>query len=397
MTSTWNDRYAARIRTVTSSAIRDLLNVTAQPDVISFAGGLPAPELFPVEVTLDATARVLEQVGPAALQYGPTEGVMRLRTWVAEQASLEGEAVTADQVLITTGSQQALDLLAKAFVDDGARVVVEDPSYVGALQALALMRPRFVTVASDEDGPVPDALAERLGGDPALAYLMPSFQNPTGLTMPEARRAELAQVIAAHGTPVVEDDPYGEIWFDAPAAPSLRSRVPERVIGLGTFSKTLAPGFRLGWVIAPAEVIGTLAQAKQAADLHTSTFNQYVALAMVESGMLSGHLKVLRRVYEERRDAMLDAMQDAFPSSARWLRPSGGMFVWVRLPAGMDSAEVLADAMRRERVAFVPGAAFHACGGGGNTFRLNFTNAEPDVIRDGIARLGAVLRRHLPD
>lgn len=397
MTDHWNDRYAIRVRTLTSSAIRDLLKLTAQPDVISFAGGLPAPELFPIEAARRAADRVLGNVGAAALQYGPTEGIAGLRSWVAAQATAVGEPTTPDQVLITTGSQQALDLLAKTFVDEGASVLVEDPSYVGALQALALMRPRFVPLASDDVGPVPASLDESLAAGAALAYLMPSFQNPTGLNMPTLRRRAIAEVVRAHPVPVVEDDPYGEIWFERPAGPSLRSLAPDGVFRLGTFSKTLAPGFRLGWVVAPAEVIWKLAQAKQAADLHTSTFSQYVALDLVESGLLDDHLGLLRDVYGQRRDAMLEAMEAAFPRSAVWRRPSGGMFVWVRLPIGMDAAVILDDAMRRERVAFVPGAAFHACGGGDNTLRLNYTNATPDVIRDGITRLGKVLARHLPD
>ncbi len=409
MSHPFNSRLAARTKTLTSSAIREILKVATRPDITSFAGGLPAPELFPVAEIKAATARVLEKEPVKSLQYGPTDGMPELRAWVAAEVSrVEAEAcasaglpapasVTPDMVMITTGSQQSLDLISKLLIDAGDGVVVEAPSYLGALQAFTLYQPRYSTVVMDEEGARADALAAALASGPKLTYLLPTFQNPTGRTMSVARRLEVAKVVHAAGVPLVEDDPYGALYYGTPPGPSLRSLAPELTLSLGTFSKTLAPGLRIGWLIGPPEVVARLIQLKQSADLHTSSLAQYVAHEVVTAGVLPAHLERLRAVYAERRDAMLHAIETEFPAGMTWTRPTGGMFVWAKLPDGVEAASLLPVCVEQERVAFVPGAPFHADGTGRDTLRLNFTHAPAAVIRDGVSRMARVLRRALEE
>lgn len=407
MPNAFDARLAARARGAKSSAIREILKVTARPDIVSFAGGLPAPELFPLEAMRQAAARCLADGGAQALQYGPTDGDLALRTAIAEQVTASDaaaaavadlprpRAVAADEVMITTGSQQALDLVSKLLLDPDDLMVTENPSYLGALQSFRLHQARFATVAMDDDGAEPESLRETLGQDPKLVYLLPTFQNPTGRSMSTERRAEVSAILGEFGAPVVEDDPYGALYFDAPPGPSLRSLQPDLTLALGTFSKTLAPGLRLGWVVGPPAVLARLTQLKQSADLHTSTLSQKVALEVMRSGMLPDHLERLRAVYAERRDAMLTAIDTYFPATAKITRPSGGMFVWVELPEGVDAARLLPIAVEQEKVAFVPGEPFHPNGGGQNTLRLNFTHTPSDVILDAVGRLGRVFERAL--
>lgn len=407
MPNAFEARLAARARGAKSSAIREILKVTARPDIVSFAGGLPAPELFPLEAMRQAAARCLAEGGAQALQYGPTDGDLALRTAIAEQVTASDAAaastaglpqprpVTADEVMITTGSQQALDLVSKLLLDPGDLMVTENPSYLGALQSFRLHQARFATVAMDADGADPASLREALGHDPKFVYLLPTFQNPTGRSMSTQRRTQVAAVLGEFGVPVVEDDPYGALYFHAPPGPSLRSLQPDLTLALGTFSKTLAPGLRLGWVVGPAPVLARLTQLKQSADLHTSTLSQRVALEVMRSGVLPDHLERLRTVYAERRDAMVTAIDSYFPPSAEITRPSGGMFVWVELPEGVDAARLLPIAVEQEKVAFVPGEPFHPNGGGENTLRLNFTHTPSDVILDAVGRLGRVFERAL--
>ena len=407
MPNAFDARLATRAKGAKSSAIREILKVTARPDIVSFAGGLPAPELFPLEAMRDAAARCLAHGGAQALQYGPTDGDLALRTAIAEHVSATDAAaahvaglsvpaaVTADEVMITTGSQQALDLMSKLMLDPGDLMVTENPSYLGALQAFRLFQARFATVAMDEEGAEPDSLAAALRQDPKFVYLLPTFQNPTGRTMPTARRLHIAKVLGEFEVPVVEDDPYGALYFAQPPGPSLRSLLPDVTLSLGTFSKTLAPGLRLGWIVGPPTVLARLTQLKQSADLHTSTLSQQVALEVMRSGVLPRHLERLRSVYAERRDAMLAAIDQHFPSSVNVTRPGGGMFVWVELPAGIDTARLLPVAVEQEKVAFVPGEPFHPNGGGKNTLRLNFTHSPSEVILDAVGRLGRVIERAL--
>jgi len=407
MPTAFDVRLAARTKGAKSSAIREILKVAARPDIVSFAGGLPAPELFPIEAMRRAAVTCLSQGGAQALQYGPTDGDVGLRTAIAEQVTATDRdaaqaaglpvpaPIAAEQVLITTGSQQALDLVSKLLLDPGDLVVTENPSYLGALQAFRLHEARFAAVDMDEHGATTGSLRAALAQNPKLAYLLPTFQNPTGRSMSTARRLAVAEVIGEAGVPVVEDDPYGALYYGQAPGPSLRSLQPELTISLGTFSKTLAPGLRLGWVVGPRSVLARLSQLKQSSDLHTSTLSQRVALEVLRSGVMPAHLVTLRSVYAERCEAMLNAIGQYFPDSARFTRPTGGMFVWVELPEGVDAARLLPIAIEEEKVAFVPGEPFHPNGGGENTLRMNFTHSRSDVITDAVGRLGRLFERAL--
>lgn len=386
-----------------SSAVRELLKVTSQPDVISFAGGLPGPDLFPVERFEEACHQVLQHHGREALQYGTTEGQFPLRELVARQASRCGVTLQPENVLITSGSQQGLDLLGKVFVNPGDRVLVERPTYLGALQAWNGYQAAFVAVDVDQDGLLMDRLEMSLRERPKFAYVLPNFQNPTGATLSLDRRRTLVRLANEYQIPILEDDPYGQLAYDAEPLPPLialdavagsgsPSSLTGNVIGLGSFSKLLAPGLRLGWMLGPAEIIERLALAKQGTDLHTSTFTQMVACEVSQDGFLDEHVRRLRAVYRIRRDTMLAAMEEHFPENVRWTRPAGGLFLWVTLPEPADAGEILRGALA-ENVAFVPGQSFFADGTGRNTFRLNYSFAPPPVIEEGIRRLGRVLQR----
>jgi 2-aminoadipate transaminase len=371
--------------------------------VISFAGGLPAPDVFPVKEFQVACQKVLQEQGPRALQYGTTEGYLPLRELVAEMAVRQGIHVTADNVLITSGSQQALDLLGKIFIDPGDRILVESPTYLGALQAWSMYGAEYVTVYSDDDGIQTQDLEEAFRVGPKLIYVLPNFQNPTGVTISYERRQRVIELADKYGVPIIEDDPYGQLRFEGEDIPPImvmderlhpqqdQQPYDGNVIYLSTFSKTLAPGLRLAWVIAPVEVIRKLVMAKQGADLHTATFNQIVAYEVARNGFLDQHIELIRRVYRERRDVMLDSLEEHMPPGVRWTHPRGGLFLWVTLPESINTASIFAQAVA-EKVAFVPGESFFPCGGGENTMRLNFSNAAPDKINEGIARLGRVVR-----
>ncbi|MCW5881393.1 MAG: PLP-dependent aminotransferase family protein [Anaerolineae bacterium] len=400
MPTLWNYRYAQRTQRMSSSAIRELLKLTEQPDMISFGGGMPAPELFPVAEIADATARVLRDHGAQALQYSTTEGYRPLREWVCETAGRAGLHASPDNILITTGSQQALDLIGKVFINPGDRLLVENPTYLGAMQAWATYGADYVAVDMDDDGMITAGLEAAFRAAPKFIYALPNFQNPSGVTLSLPRRQQMVDLAERYGVPIVEDDPYGQLRFEGEPLPaiatldSLANDSPAtyegNVIYLSTFSKILAPGFRLAWVIAPPEVIRKLVQAKQGADLHSPSFTQLIAYEVARTGFIDEHVKVIQRVYRERRDLMLAALAAHFPPEVRWTHPGGGLFLWVTLPEGVDAADVLRRAIH-EKVAFVPGAPFHPRGGGENTFRLNFSMMPPDKIQTGIARLGRVL------
>lgn len=381
------------------SAIREILKVTAAPDVISFAGGLPAPELFPVDAVSRAAQAVLSSDGPAALQYGVTEGHLPLREWVcAHLASTVGISVPPDEVVITSGSQQALDLIAKVLLDPGDLVLTENPAYLGALQAFQAYEARAVGLASDEQGLQPAALRAFLETTPVrpkLLYLIPNYQNPTGVTLSAARRAEVVQIAARFGVPVLEDDPYGALRFAGDAVPALATFPGARdCLYLGTSSKILAPGLRVAWLVVPDRALREkIITAKQATDLHTSSFTQRLVHHYVsQPGALDAHVEILRAVYHRRRDAMLSALARELPVDCTWTQPEGGLFLWVTLSAKIDSTELLYRAAR-EKIAFVPGAPFWVGDPARNTLRLNFSNATEALIDTGIARLGAVLDR----
>ena len=406
MATIWTSRYASRTRDLRASEIRQILHYTQRPEMISFAGGLPAPEYFPVGILREAAQRILAEDGPAALQYGTTEGYLPLRELIARHATRYGIAARPANVLITSGSQQALDLIGKLFLDPGDTVLVEDPTYLGALQAFRSYEPRFVAVPVDDDGIRTDLLAAAIAAQrPKLLYLLPNFQNPSGVTISESRRQEIVALAAQHDVPIVEDDPYGQLRYegshrvplfvlDAEHDRPRRSDDPLRdthVLYTSTFSKLLAPGLRIGWIMAPEEVIASLVLLKQGTDLHTSTFTQRLVYETCRGGFLDRHVRVLRGVYAERRTAMLDALERHMPRAVRWTRPAGGLFLWVTLPAGSDARDLLRHAIDRQ-VAFVPGAAFHACGGGDNTLRLNFSYCAPERIETGIRRLATAVR-----
>jgi 2-aminoadipate transaminase len=398
----WAGRLASGARQMTSSAIRDLLKVTEQPEMISFAGGLPAPECFPAEELALAAERVLATQAARALQYGPTEGYPPLRALVAALMRERGLPATPDQVLITNGSQQALDMIGKLLIDPGDPVLVEDPTYVGALQAWRPYRPRFVALPLDEAGLRIDALERaledlgRVGQRPKFLYLVSCFQNPTGVTLAADRRAALIALAARHALPVIEDDPYGELRYSEAALPALAALDAARwgalrhVVYLSTFSKVLAPGLRVGWVLAPTPLQQQLVQAKQGLDLHSGSLAQAIAYEACRDGLLARQIARIRRVYCARRDAMLRALERTMPPGVDWTEPDGGMFLWVRLPPALDAGELLQRALERN-VAFVPGAAFYANGGGAQTLRLNFSHATPARIEEGIARLAEAI------
>lgn len=386
----WQHLFATRTHHVKSSAIREILKVTEQPEVISFAGGLPAPESFPIVRVEKATATVLRSVGARALQYGPTEGILPLREWIAQDMTRQGSSITAEQVLITTGSQQALDLLGKLFLDPGDSVAVEEPSYLGALQAWSVYQANFVTASMDDEGILPEAFNRTLAQRPKIAYLLPNFQNPSGVSLSLKRREEIATLAQTHGVLLVEDDPYGKLRFHGQELPSLYSFAPDNVVYLSTFSKTVAPGLRVAWIVGPKEIIARLAHLKQATDLHTSTLNQWIIHEVVKDGFLDTHVPAICDLYAERCHVMLQALETYMPKEIQWTRPDGGMFLWVTLPEGMNAERLLLRAIEHN-VAFVPGAPFFPRGGGHNTLRLNYTNATPQRIQDGINRLAHVL------
>jgi 2-aminoadipate transaminase len=382
---------AARAEKMNPSAIREILKVTERPNVISLAGGLPSPKTFPVSAFAQACADVLANDGQAALQYAASEGYAPLRRAVADMLPWD---VNPDQVLITTGSQQGLDLIAKVLLDPGSKVLVETPTYLGALQAFSPMEPQAVSVASDGEGVLPDDLAAKAQGG-RFVYLLPNFQNPTGRTMSEARRAAVSAAAQAAGLPIVEDNPYGDLWFDeAPPLP-LTARNPEGCIYLGSFSKILAPGLRLGFLVAPKAIYPKLLQAKQAVDLHTPIFTQRMVSAVMKDGFLDRHVPTIRALYKQQRDAMVTALKrDMKGLDVEFNVPKGGMFLWLRMPEGIDSTALLAQAVERN-VAFVPGAPFYAGEPDTRTLRLSFVTATVEQIDTAIAALAATVREAL--
>jgi 2-aminoadipate transaminase len=380
------------------SVIREILKVTEQPGIISFAGGLPSPLTFPIEAMREASERVLKDDGKAALQYAASEGYAPLREWVAQDLLKQGMNVSPDQVLITTGSQQGLDLVAKILIDAGSRILVETPTYLGALQAFTPMEPVAVSVGSDEHGVNAEDLRAKVGSGADKArfvYLLPNFQNPTGRTMPEERRAAVAQVAIDTGLPIIEDNPYGDLWFDQAPAPSLSSRHPEGSVYLGSFSKILAPGLRLGYLVAPKALYPKLLQAKQAADLHTPSFNQRVVAEVLKDGFIDRHVPTIRALYKQQCEAMLAALDREMAGlGLSWNRPVGGMFLWVQLPKGMNAVALLDKAVKKG-VAFVPGLAFYAQDPSESTLRLSFVTATVDQINTGMAALAQAIRESL--
>lgn len=397
MSIDWSGQFASRMDSITASEIRELLKLLDQPDIISFAGGIPDPDLFPSEAIAAAYERALKSnaLAGSVLQYAPTEGFPPLRAWIGERIG-----AGADDILITSGSQQALDLIGKLLIGTGEAVAVTMPTYLGALQAFSAYEPRYVGVAMDEDGVVPESLEAALAQKPKLFYLVPDFLNPTGVSLTLERRRQVIALCRAAGVPIVEDAAYVELRYDGERLPTLLALDREMgggtVLHAGTFSKTLAPALRIGWVSAPVAALQKLILLKQATDLHASTINQVVA-HNVASEIYDRQIGRILPAYRTRRDAMLKALEAHFPKGCRWTRPGGGMFVWAELPERIDGARLLARAIREARVAFVPGAAFFPDRSGRNTIRLSFSTSKPERIETGIQRLAETIDRELAE
>jgi 2-aminoadipate transaminase len=382
-------QFSQRAEQLQSSAIREILKITMRPEIISFAGGLPSPLTFPVERMRAAYDTVLSRAGKVALQYGPSDGYAPLREWIADSLSTSDCRIVPEQVLMLSGSQQGLDLLGKVLIDEGSKVLVETPSYLGALQAFSVYRPEFVSVATDEHGLVPEAL-DAVGQGARLLYSLPNFQNPTGRSMTLDRRVALVEACARLRVPLIEDDPYGALSYNGEPLPKLLNMNPAGVVYMGSFSKVLTPGIRLGYAVAPVPLARKMEQAKQATDLHTAQLTQMVVHEVVKDGFLTGHIPTIRTLYAAQCQAMLDALQEFFPAGASWTRPQGGMFIWVTLPQHINSMELL-EAAVAQNVAFVPGAPFYANTPELNTLRLSFVTVPPEQIRVGVEKLGRLI------
>ena len=405
MDTLWEYRYAYRMKAMKSSIIRELLKLTQKPEMISFAGGLPAPQVFPVEEFKKAANHVFAEGAEQALQYGATEGYLPLREMIAKRSERYGLNVGAGNISITSGSQQALDLIGRLFINRGDRVIVENPTYLGALQAWNAYGAEYIPIPMDSDGMITSELDKALRKGAKFIYVLPNFQNPSGVTLSLERRKELVVLADRYGVPIIEDDPYGQIRFEGEHLPPVALIDSEyrkegnhtydgNVIYLSTFSKLLAPGMRIAWTVGAESVIRKLVQAKQGADLHTSSFNQMLIHEVSKNNFIDKHVEVIRATYKERRDAMLEAMDELFPTEVKWTHPEGGMFLFVTLPKELSATELFDKAISK-KVAYVPGSAFHAVGGGENTLRLNFSYSRPEVIRTGIARLGEMLKEEI--
>lgn len=390
-------RFAGRMSRMPVSAIREILKVAERPEIISFAGGLPAPELFPVKEIAQAYAEVFAEQGQAALQYSTTEGWRPLREWIARRMQKRGVTATADRLLITTGSQQGIDLAGKVFIEPGDAVVVENPCYLAALQVFNGQEATLIPIESDDEGMCVDRLEEALKRvRPKLIYTVSEFSNPKGTTLSYERRCELIELSARYRVPILEDNPYSELRYTGEQISPLAAMDREGlVIHISTFSKTISPGMRLGWLLASEEIFQNIVVAKQATDLHTSTIEQRAAARLLESFDYDGHVRHLCDAYGERCRAMRSAIERYFPAEAKWTRPDGGLFLWVELPENV-SAESLFDEAIAERVAFVPGTSFFACDLKPNFMRLNFSNQKPEMIEEGIMRIANVLKRRMP-
>jgi 2-aminoadipate transaminase len=386
-------RFSDRAEKMQPSFIREILKLTQQPEMISFAGGLPSPATFPVDFMKAAFDKVLTENGKVALQSGPTDGYLPLREWIANSLSIPGSTIKAEQVLMTSGSQQALDLLGKVLIDEGSRVIVETPSYLGALQAFSVYGPEFVSVTTDDHGLVPSSV-DAVADGARLMYALPNFQNPTGRSLSVERRQELVETCARHNLPLIEDDPYGALSYKGEPSPKMLNMNPDGVIYMGSFSKVLTPGIRLGYVVAPLPLARKLELAKQSADLHTAQLTQMVVHEVVKDGFLEQHIPSIRTLYANQCHAMLAAMDRYFPKEVTWTRPEGGMFIWVTLPKHMDAFKLLDESIK-EKVAFVPGAPFYANTPETNTLRLSFVTVPPARIEEGIAILGKLIAKHL--
>ncbi|NMB26598.1 MAG: PLP-dependent aminotransferase family protein [Tissierellia bacterium] len=386
--------YANRISNIKASEIRELLKLTQRPDVISFAGGLPAPELFPIEELKKISKKVLEENGTAALQYGPTEGYEPLREKITERMAKVHVNVTSDDVLITSGSQQGLDFSAKVFINPGDIIICESPTYLGAINAFKAYEPNFIEVETDDEGMIMKDLEEvlRNNDNVKFIYVIPDFQNPSGKTWSIERRKKLVELANKYNIAIVEDNPYGELRFEGEIYPAIKHYDTEgRVIFLGTFSKIFCPGLRLGWVVADKEVLNKYILVKQGADLQSSTISQMEVAKFLEEYDIEKHIEKIKVVYKKRRDIMMKTIEKEFPKEVKYTYPEGGLFTWVVLPAHINGRE-LAVKILEKNVAFVPGGSFFPNGGNENTFRMNYSNMDEERIGEGIKRLGIAIK-----
>jgi 2-aminoadipate transaminase len=386
-----NNSFARRMDSLRPSTIREILKVTEQPDVISFAGGLPAPELFPIADILSATKRVLRDAGASALQYGPTEGFSLLREAFAAECRKRGIDCSASDILVTTGSQQSLDLLGKVFLDAGDCVLTESPTYLAAIQAFQSYQARFQPVPTDRGGLIPEALPELIEREkPKFLYTIPNFQNPTGVTLTAARRQALYAIAARYRLNIVEDDPYGALRYAGADIAPIKSLDSEGLVTyLSTVSKTIVPGLRIGWSVSPSAVGRKLTIAKQAADLHTSSLDQRIVHRYLADFDSQAHIERIRQSYGERYAIMDAILRETMPPGFTWTHPEGGMFLWVTCPDGIDTNKLMLEALAR-KVLFVPGRDFFPDASGNRFMRLNFSNASPEKIQEGIRRLAEV-------
>ncbi len=400
MTVDWAHVFAGRVGGMSASEIRELLKLVDRPEIISFAGGIPDPDFFPTSAIARAYEKLFQSNKGAggALQYTISEGYTPLREWICAYMGRHGIKAGLDEVVVTSGSQQGLEFIGKLLIGPGDKILVTRPTYLGALQAFSPYEPSYLSVPMDEEGPEPAAVEAALEQKPKFLYLVPDFQNPNGTTVSLARREALLDLCTKHGVPIVEDAAYTELRYDGEPLPPIVALDAARnggkitnVIYCGSFSKTMVPAFRVGWINGPAEVINRLVLMKQAGDLHTSTINQII-LHDVVSEIFDAHIRRLRVAYKERRDAMLSALEEFAPEGVTWTKPQGGMFVWIELPEGTDGTQLLERAIREANVAFVPGSAFHADRSGKNTLRLSFSATNPERIREGIRRLTGLLQ-----
>lgn len=391
-------RFADRMNLLKGSEIRELLKLTAQPDIISFAGGMPAPELFPVEGMKQAAIKVMDEKGRVAMQYASTEGDPNLRQKIVDRMKAKNNVDTdVAHILITSGSQQGLDFSARVFVNKGDVILMESPSYLGAVNAFKACEPTFIEVPTDNGGMIMEELEKILASrdDVKMIYVIPDFQNPTGRTWDLDRRHKFMEIVNKYEIPVVEDNPYGELRFEGEDMPSLKSLdTKELVIFLGTFSKILAPGYRVGWVCASELILGKYNFIKQGADLQSATPAQLEFNAFLDMYNLDDHVAKIKEVYRKRRDCMLKAMDDYFPKECTWTYPNGGLFTWVVLPEYINAKEMAAQCLEK-KVAYVPGGSFFPNGGHDNTFRMNYSCMPEEKITEGIKKIGEVIKANL--
>ena len=386
---------APHVKHLQASIIREILKVSSQPGIISFAGGLPAAELFPIEELKQVSTAVLDKYGAASVQYSLSKGVTQLRELIAERATNSGTPTETDNILITTGAQQGIELLARAFIDPGDYIITENPTYLGALQAFDYYEARYATVEMDEEGMLVDQLHDMiLQYNPKMIYTVSNFHNPTGITMSARRRIQLVELACKFNIPVVDDNPYGDIRFAGEPLPTLKSHGGNEVITLRTFSKTVAPGFRIGWMNGPTAMINYFEKVKQCADLHTSTFNQFMIYEFIKQGFFEPHIEKIKQDYRVKRDLMVKTMEETFPKDIHWTTPEGGLFLWVTLPKHMSARALLEKAIEM-KVAYVYGVPFFPHGEGENTLRLNFSNAGHENIVEGIKRLATLFKENM--